>query len=696
MERRKKFLLFANHNITLPDKDTSMKNLSRRQFLVGSALSGLALSYPQIVKALSIPAAVKTGTIQDVEHVVIFMQENRSFDHYFGTMQGVKGFSDPYPVPLKPVKGMAERNVFTQLNTSQTGPELISPFPLNTRKDFASMRIEGTPHTWPDAQLAWDNGKMDRWPDAKQLHSMGYYEQEDIPFQFALANAFTLCDAYHASMQAGTNPNRLFLWTGTNDGLALHGGPAIGNSHDNLPENGGAPDDYTWITYPERLQAAGIDWMIYQDMADNFTDNPLVGFKAYREAASSNDESNQLKKRALTTRTLAQLKQDVTANKLPAVSYIIATAAGSEHPGPSSPAQGAAYTADVLEALTANPEVWSKTVLFIMFDENDGFFDHMPPPAPPSFDPQHPGDLLGHSQIPTTGEYHQHPSAADVKQERAELIGRPYGLGPRVPAYVISPWSRGGKVCSEVMDHTSIIRFLELRFGVVEPNISPWRRAVCGDFLSAFNFINPNHAALPDLPQPYADAERAATLSERSIPAIPEHRQKPSQMPGKKGRTAALYDIEVVEIKTANPAGIRFELRNQGARTFVIHIYDRLDLDEPPKRYTVAPHNQIVVEWALKEPQFDLQLLGPEGFHRRLKGHYESISSIKMSRQRDHLLLSTQTSGLSYRLGQTKEALALTPGVAKKVIPDEFGVYDVSVFSAEQNLLRQYAGRLKT
>ena len=70
---------------------------------------------------------------------------------------------------------------------------------------------------------------------------------------------------------------------------------------------------------------------------------------------------------------------------LPQVSWIVATAEGSEHPGPSSPAQGADYTSKVLDALTANPDVWSKTVLIINFDENDGFFDHVPPPAAPSY-----------------------------------------------------------------------------------------------------------------------------------------------------------------------------------------------------------------------------------------------------------------------------------------------------------------------
>ncbi|MFS2046986.1 alkaline phosphatase family protein, partial [Stenotrophomonas geniculata] len=170
------------------------------------------------------------------------------------------------------------------------------------------------------------------------------------------------------------------------------------------------------------------------------------------------------------------------------------------HPGPSSPAQGAAYTARVLDALTADPEVWSRTALLLMFDENDGFFDHMPPPAPPS--PLGTG-WAGASSVSTEGEYHRHPAPGDEKYDLAELRGRPYGLGPRVPLYVISPWSRGGWVDSQVYDHTSVIRLIERRFGVAAPDISPWRRAVCGDLSNAFDFAQrdtrPFVRGLPDV-----------------------------------------------------------------------------------------------------------------------------------------------------------------------------------------------------
>ena len=344
-------------------------------------------------------------------------------------------------------------------------------------------------HTHYDAQAAWDNGRINAWPKYKHNHSMAYYAEPDLPFQYAMANAFTLCDAYHASIQAGTNSNRLFIWTGSNDPLGKGNGPATYNDYDSFDADPGNNGGYSWTTYPERLESAGISWQVYENMLDNFTDNPLAGFKVFRDAYSAKPGYSQsLRDRGVSTRDLDKLKADVLANKLPQVTWIVATAEGSEHPGPSSPAQGADYTAKVLDALTANPEVWSKTVLFLNFDENDGFFDHVPPPAAPAYtrydaDPAK-AVLAGGSTVDTTGEYHEIILPYQTNPNEPQALHRPYGLGPRVPMYVISPWSKGGWVNSQVFDHTSVIRFVEQRFGVMEPNISAWRRAVCGIYLA--------------------------------------------------------------------------------------------------------------------------------------------------------------------------------------------------------------------
>ncbi len=570
--------------------------------------SAVALA-PAIARAAGIDAKVRTGTIQDVEHVVILMQENRSFDHYFGALNGVRGFADRFPIPVGP-----GRTVWTQMN----GKRAVAPFPLNTDKAFELMRMEGTPHFWPDAQAAWDQGRMGSWPDAKTDRSMAYYGEGDLPFQYALADAFTVCDAYHCSIQTGTNTNRLFLWTGTNDPTGQGGGPAIGNSRDSLPEDGGSKDSYHWTTYVERLQAAGVSWRVYQDMADNFSDNPLAGFKAFRDAHAGMAGSNAvLAERGLSTRALDGLKADVLAGALPRVSYIVSTAAESEHPGPSSPAQGADYTARVIEALTADPEVWSRTVLLVMFDENDGFFDHMPPPAPPSKDG---GAVLGGSTVDTAGEYHLVKAPGELLWERAGLIGRPYGLGPRVPMYVVSPWSRGGFVNSQVFDHTSVIRFLETRFGVMEPNITPWRRAVCGDLTSAFDFQTPNDAPLRQpLPATAPLAERTRAIKGHSKPATPAAPQAPVQAAGPRPSRALPYALEV-DAQVTN-TGVRLRFRNAGAAGAVFHVYDRQRLTEVPRRYTVEAGKTLNGLWSeATDGRYDLWILGPNGFHRGVQG----------------------------------------------------------------------------
>ncbi|KAF1016242.1 MAG: Non-hemolytic phospholipase C [Stenotrophomonas maltophilia] len=260
-----------------------MTDIGRRRLLQAGLVAGTAPLLPSIARAAAIAPDARTRSLEDLQHIVIFMQENRSFDHYFGTLPGVRGFGDRFVAPAAALAGgHSPRTLWLQPDAS--GQRTIAPFALDTAANFGYMRVEGTPHTWPDAQRAWDNGRMGHWPMAKQNQSMGYFQQGDLPFQFALANAFTLCDAYHCALQTGTNPNRVMLWTGNNDGLARNGGPVIANSHDNFVEFGGHPAGYRWTTYVERLQQAGVSWQIYQDMADNFTDNPLAGFEVFRQA----------------------------------------------------------------------------------------------------------------------------------------------------------------------------------------------------------------------------------------------------------------------------------------------------------------------------------------------------------------------------------------------------------------------------
>lgn len=606
-----------------------MTSANRRDFLrTFAAATGVGVAStlfpPSIRKALAIAPRRLTGTIEDVEHVVILMQENRSFDHYFGTLSGVRGFGDRFPLPAPDAPGMLHRTVWYQPGASGNG-QVVAPFRLDTVQSFQYMRVEGTPHAWPDSQAAWGDGVMGEWPVYKDDHSMGYFTEQDIPFQFALAEAFTVCDAYYCSFMGNTNPNRLFLWTGTNDPLQLDGGPALYNQYDNVDyESAGG---YTWLTYCERLQAAGISWQIYQNMADNFTDNSVAGFRNFRASYFGEPGADpELARRGLSTRDLDLLARDVLDGTLPRVSWIVATAEGSEHPGPSSPAQGADYTARVLEALTANPEVWAKTVLIVNFDENDGFFDHMPPPAAPSYAVWHADEsqrvLAGGSTIDTLGEYHEYVPW-DVPAERAAPLHRPYGLGPRVPTYIVSPWSKGGWVNSEVFDHTSVIRFLEQRFGVIETNISPWRRAVAGDLTSAFNFSDPDDTEFyADLPQTIELAERARALPGRSTPPTPALPELPVQDHGVRPSRALPYELHVHAKEGAEAGTVALAFANTGRAAAVFHVYDKKHLERIPRRYTVGAGHEIGGQWDTTADggSYDLWVLGPNGFHRHFTG----------------------------------------------------------------------------
>ncbi|MCD0504683.1 phosphocholine-specific phospholipase C [Bordetella petrii] len=608
----------------------------KRRFLRNSAAAAAGLAalsaFPaSIRRALAIPANNRTGTIKDVEHVVILMQENRSFDNYFGTFKGVRGFGDRFTIPLPD-----GRSVWEQSN----GTRVVLPYHLDSTQGNA-QRVSGTPHDYPDAQAAWDGGRMDQWPLHKEDHSMGFYREAELEFQFALAEAFTLCDAYHCSTHGGTNTNRLFLWTGTNDPAGAGNGPSTRNQWDGLGES---TEGWTWDTYPERLQAAGVSWKVYQNLPDNFTDNSLAGFQQFRRAneqagnlpngapypawTPAADTANPLYKGVANTMPdagmLQALRDDAATGSLPQVSWVVAPATYSEHPGPSSPVQGAWYIQEVLNALTANPEVWSKTVLLVNFDENDGFFDHVPSPAAPSLDDD--GFMVGDSTVDTAAERH---TVASLQDPADQCV---YGPGPRVPMYVVSPWSRGGWVNSQVSDHTSVLRFLEARFGVAEENISPWRRAVMGDLVSAFDFETPNSDPLPGLSlltKTQADLIRAQqeALAQVPVPAIGVQ-GLPEQARGVRYSRALPYELHTSGRADPSAGSMQLLFSNTGTAAAVFHVYDRLHLDRPPRRYTLEAGTELDGRWGTTGDSgaYDLWVLGPNGYHRHFKGNLNALA----------------------------------------------------------------------
>jgi phospholipase C len=340
---------------------------------------------------------------------------------------------------------------------------------------------------------------MDNWLPAHRAadgvngpYVMGYHERSDIPFQYALAESFTICDNYYCSVLGPTWPNRMAWMTGTVDPDGANGGPILDN---NAPTGG-----YTWTTYAERLEAAGVSWKVYQQ-EDNYGTNMLAEFASFQQAKAG----DPLYDKGIAFGPEGQFEYDARNDKLPTVSWILPTSFQSEHPD-YMPADGAAFVASKIDAIAANPEVWAKTAFILTYDENDGIFDHVAPPTPPA------------------------------GTEREFVKGLPVGAGFRVPTIVVSPWTAGGWVSSQPFDHTSSIRFLERLTGVREPNISDWRRSTFGDFTSVFRFDAATAPApvLPDTSGPLVLARNET--SQLPKPSLGGAQTMPAQEPGTRQR----------------------------------------------------------------------------------------------------------------------------------------------------------------
>ncbi len=634
-------------------------SLDRRRFLsLAAGSSALAALPPSIRRALAVEPDVVTGSIKDVQHIVIMMQENRGFDHYFGTLRGVRGFGDRFPVPLA-----SGKPVWFQSN----GEREIAPFHMDPAR-FNALLAPSTPHGFADSQAAWNQGKFGYWPKYKNDNSMGYYRREDIPFQFALAEAFTLCDAYHCSITTGTDPNRITFFSGSNFN------PELGRQGINCTDADSEPDNlrcwianpdvdkwpvpgysyqgsaFEWPTLPELLQQAGVSWRIFQDPNDNWT-GAMHGGLAFASFRNANPGS-ALYENGMSHWSLDDFAAQVQDGSLPQVSWILPSRAFSEHPGaPSSPQKGAHFTEQVLNALTANPQLWSRTALFLTFDENDGLFDHVPPPAVPSL--ARDGTPAGKATLPLDGEYfsdpqHRYLDADDTVS--GEL--RPWGLSARVPMYVISPWSRGGWVCSQVFDHTSLAQFLEQRFDISVPNISPWHRAVCGDLTRAFDFTGKGEPALPALPDTAGYA--ALEAQQRAMPAymLPETHEALFQESGTRPARALPYLLQV-DASVDSGRSITLDFRNEGSQGVVFHVYDRLHLERLPRRYTVEAGKQLDDHWSLDADSgaYDLWVYGPNGFVRVFRASATTAQQCECradhDRAQDKLLLTLHNSGSS-------------------------------------------------
>ncbi|MBV8196082.1 MAG: phospholipase [Candidatus Dormibacteraeota bacterium] len=533
--------------------------LSRRQVLAAGAAGGAGLAFsglgPSVLRALAAPQVC--GQLSDIQHVVILIQENRAFDHYFGTHAGVRGFSDSN-VPIQtsgPNAGLPIWYQFAAGAPFSNPANTLTPFHIDSSNNNGECTNDIT-HDWGPQHSAWNNGAMDRWlathyaaDNTNGPMTMGYYTRDDLSYYHALADAFTLCDGYHCSIIGPTDPNRLMSLTASIDPGGTQGGPWLETLVTNRAQFYGT---LTWPTYPEQLQSAGVTWKVYSTVDGQYGDNVLPYFKNYMSGASA----PTLAANAFANSFPGDFETDAAAGTLPQVSWVLAPLANSEHP-PAPTVWGEWATSQAVNALTASP-LWSSTVLFVTWDENGGFFDHVPPPTA---DPGTPGEWITVNPLPTSSPHD------------AQGFAGPLGLGFRVPLLVVSPFSRGGYIASDVFDHTSLLRFLETRFGVEVPNLSAWRRANTGDLTSALNLASVDQS-VPTLPAPSLTDSRAvgansncpvnapSDLIDSGLPTVTPYTiaqpnpALPSQEAGSAKQPSGLSCTEPVATPTGPPLGL--------------------------------------------------------------------------------------------------------------------------------------------
>lgn len=772
--------------------DTRREFLKKTFLLSGAA--GISSAIPaSIQRALAINPS-PGSTYLDAEHVVILMQENRSFDHCFGALRGVRGFNDPRAITL-PNKNLV------WLQTNKAG-ETYAPFHFDIH-DSKITWMGSTPHSRASQVDAYNRGKYDQWQNAKRSGNkkyadipltLGHYTREDLPFNYAMADAFTVCDQNFSSAMTSTWPNRLFLWSGTVRGEKS--GDAKAYMKNEIPYGEGH-----WKTFPERLEENDISWKVYQnDLAAgggftgeertwlaNFGCNPLEFLSQYNvrfssrytqslqtraetlpkeiadletklsSLSESDKEYNKLQKeiakkkevlsdtkeqiekwskenfqrlsefqkniynKAFTTNegdpdyhslstlsyedngvnrelpipkgdVLHQFRKDVDSGNLPAVSWLVPSQNFSDHP--SAPWYGTWLTSEILDILTKNPEVWKKTIFILTYDENDGYFDHIPPFVAP--DPKDPATGKCSKGINTSGvEFITKETEIKYGLPAKEARTAPVGLGFRVPMIIASPWSRGGKVCSEVFDHTSTLQFLEeflnkkFNKNIKEDNISEWRRTVCGNLTSAFTAYDQKNEKLPflsrdpflekiynakfkDEPTNFRKLTREEIKQINSDPFSSKilSKQEPGTKPanplpyqlyadGKLSDDKKSFEITMQaqnKILGAQSSGSPFNVYAPGEYISPESEKKNEKIFEPVRvwHYAVTAGDSLTENWpvdAFKNAEYHLRVYGPNGFFREFAGNSKDPElMIECEYQRSRLSKNKLTGNIELKI----------------------------------------------
>ena len=825
---------------------------SRRDFLKKAALlaagGGLTGLLPaSIQRAFAIDPA-PGSTYLDAEHVVILMQENRSFDHCYGTLRGVRGFNDPRAMTLPDGNPV-------WLQTNQAG-ETYAPFRLNLR-DTKSTWMGSLPHSRESQVAARNGGKHDRWLAAKQSGeapyaklplTLGFYNREDLPFYYALADAFTICDQNFCSALTCTTPNRLYLWSG-----AIREKSSVASKANLTNEDADFETEVNWKTFPERLEENGISWRVYQNeiclstgldeeaekWLSNYGDNPLEYFKQYNVRFStahrqflekteknltakwadlkSQPSSAETQKQIENTRTnlekvrkslklwteenfarlsapeqnlhrqaftinssdpdyreldllsyqengatrrmkapkgdvFHQFREDVRTGKLPTVSWIVAPENFSDHP--SAPWYGAWYLSETFDILTQNPEVWKKTIFILCYDENDGYFDHVPPFMPPH--PDQPGTGKVSAGIDTSVEQESLDQQKKFWQDNPDATTGPdpIGLGYRVPLLIASPWSRGGYVCSQVFDHTSVLQFLEKFLSaktnrpIRETNITDWRRTVCGDLTSVFR---PYYGGRIDQPTPVERAPFLGSINEAQFKPVPadfthlsadqiaQARKNPVASPvlpqqetGVRATCALPYQIAADGALAADGKtfSIRLAAGNQlfGSRAagapFFIYAPGKVrtalensELFEPGRtwNYAVSAGDVLFDAWPLADFEngiYHLRVHGPNGLFREFRGSANdpqlavslepglTVNSaiLRLTNRNSRQTLTVSADNLAY--GNVERSVQLSPAMSKEITLEfglSFGWHDFRIrVEGFPDFEQRYAGHIET
>jgi phospholipase C len=679
-----------------------LATVGRRRFLqVGGVLAGAAAVGAGAGQLGGLTgrsrAEATTGTMADLKHVVILMQENRSFDHYYGTLRGVRGFADK-----QVLKYQNGTTIFDQPDKKRTDLGYLLPFHMDSTKVNA-QNAGDLDHSWAGDHSARSSGLWNNWVAAKTEQTMGYFTRDDLPFNYALADAFTICDGYHQSILGPTGPNRMYFWTATSHGWTSN------------------PPDYTVeftnvTTYPELLLNAGISWQVYtnHEVGDgsgndgwvgDYGDNPLWFYQNYQTSEKATTAAGQRlavqgavqpwQPNAGTAlgpnhvnHVLAQFIADCAAGTIPRVSWVVAPYEYSEHPS-ASPSYGAHYVRTVLEALMSNQALWESTALFVTYDEHDGYFDHVLPGSP---------------ETSVTNEF---------------IGGLPIGFGPRVPMIICSPWTRGGFVDSNSYDHTSMLRFLETWTGVAVPNLTAWRRSVTGDLTAAFDFANPDFSvpALPDTVPLITQSDQ-----EKSFPAVAPPPEGTQAMPAQETGTRPHRPTQLMPHADVTVSRSAFTVTATMTNTGQVGV----SLFAFPDKYETATATPFTVvngaskayTWtAAKKNKYGyaFSIYGPDGFVRSFAGDIVpastttgqiprvaaapvtgSVPSLQLTLANDGTAAVTYTLTANEYAGTNQTVAVGAQGAASVTWPvDSDGYYDVVITAnTTDGFTRRYAGRV--